>query len=247
MTRRFLPQSGPKRQLAIHGLLALAGFALAWSLAAFVFFPDDGPVDVVLVPAVHGLQFEDAQKQLADAGLEAAMGESRLSSSMPRGAVLGQTPAAGTRVTRGITITLDVSAGQRSAPVPRLTGMSRAAAEAALRELGLAVGSVVERAGREARGTVLETQPEAGRVVPEGTPVQLVLSAGPSELTLPAVVGRELVQARAILEQLGLTVRSVEFDSTSVVPRGVVVAQYPAAGSIVKPGSEVALRVSGRP
>lgn len=247
MARAFLPPSGPRRQLAIHTLLALTGFGLAWALVAFVVFPDDGPADVVLVPAVHGLQFEDAQKQLAEAGLEAVMGEARLSASVPRGAVLGQNPAAGARVTRGITVSLDVSAGQRSAPVPRLTGMNRAEAEAALRELGLAVGGVVERAGREARGTVLETQPEAGRVVPEGTPVELILSAGPSELTLPAVVGRELVQARAILEQLGLRVRSVEFDSTSVVPRGVVVSQYPAAGSIVRPGSEVALRVSGRP
>lgn len=242
-----LPPERRKRTLVTHALLGIGGFLLGWVLVAFVVFPSNGPVDVVLVPAVQGLPYDDAQKQLAGAGLDAALGESRLSASVPRGSVLGQTPPAGARVSRGVTVTLDVSAGQRSAPIPRLTGMSRGEAEAALRDIGLAVGEVVERQGNESRGTVLEQQPEPGRVVPEGTPIRLVVSAGPRELTLPGVVGRELVEARAMLEQLGLQIAPVEIDSMSIVPRGLVVAQIPAAGATVAPGSVVTLRVSGRP
>jgi len=242
-----MPQGDARRQLLTHVLLAVSGFLLAWVLVAFVIFPDDGPADAVVVPVVLGLRYDDAQGKLAEAGLDAALGESRISASAPRTTVLGQTPAPGTRVSRGIRVTLDVSAGQRSATIPRVSGLSRDRAEALLRRTGLTIGQVLEQPGAEARGTVLSAQPEPGTVVPEGTAVEIVVSAGPAELTMPDIVGRELVEARALIEQLGLSVGDTQVDSTSQLPRGVIIAQSPAAGSSVAPGTVIALRVSGRP
>ncbi|MBC7896524.1 MAG: PASTA domain-containing protein [Cytophagaceae bacterium] len=72
------------------------------------------------------------------------------------------------------------------------------------------------------------------------------MSAGPTELSLPDVVGRDLSTARGTLEQLGLSA-AVEFDSLSTLPAGTVVAQSPAAGTAIAGGASVTLRVSGRP
>jgi beta-lactam-binding protein with PASTA domain len=50
-----------------------------------------------------------------------------------------------------------------------------------------------------------------------------------------------------MLEQLGLVVTGLEYDSLSTLPPGIVVSQSPAAGAPVIGGSTVALRVAGKP
>ena len=234
-------------RVSVHGLLAVIGLAAAWLLVAFVFFPDDGGGDAVIVPAVLGFPFEEAAQRIKDAGLDPALGESRLSGEAPKSTVLSQAPVAGSRVQRGVTVTMDVSAGQERSTIPNLTGRTRAAAAEALRDAGLQLGQVTESPSDQARGTVLATRPATGQVVPSGTSVDLVLSAGPAELTMPDIVGNELTAARSTLEQLGLTVGEVQYDSTSASPPGHVVQQQPAAGATIAPGAAVLLRVSGRP
>lgn len=242
-----LPQGEARRRLAMHAAIAAAAFALAWGLVAFVIFPDDGLSRDVVVPPVVGLPLADAQARLKAAGLESALGERRPSLTVPRSTVLSQAPAPGSAATRGDRVTLDMSAGQRRATVPRVVGLSREGADLALRRAGLEAGQLTERPSSEARGLVLESVPAAGQVVPEGSTIDLVVSAGPLELTMPDVVGRSTAEAHATLEQLGLVVGATETDSASTLPAGVVISQIPAAGSPVAPGATVILRISGRP
>jgi serine/threonine-protein kinase len=230
-----------------HLAIAAVALTLAWLIVAFIFFPDEGPAPNIEVPAVVGLRLEEAERKLSEVGLKAALGETQPSNTAPRQYVLAQTPAAGTAVGPEVVVTLDVSAGQVRTLVPRLIGLSRDDALAALRAASLETGQVVERPGSEARGTVLSSQPEAGQQVPQGTPVELVVSGGPSELRMPDVVGRELFEVRATLEQLGLRIGETQFDSTSALPRGLVVSQIPAAGTAVTVNDLISVRVSGRP
>lgn len=230
-----------------HAIIAGVAFTVAWLIVAIVLLPDTGPAPSIAVPPVVGLRFEEAERKLAEAGLKAALGETRPSLTAPRQYVLAQTPAAGTAVGSEVVVTLDVSAGQVRARVPEVVGMSRADAVAALRTANLEIGQVVERPGPEARGRVLSSQPEAGQQVPQGTPVELVVSAGPSELLMPDLVGRELFEVRNTLEQLGLKIGETQYDSTSALPSGLVVSQVPAAGSPVAAAAIISLRVSGRP
>jgi serine/threonine-protein kinase len=227
--------------------VAAGAFGVAWLFVAFIVFPDTGVAGVVTVPPVVGLPYDDAAKRLADSGLRASLGESRLSGEAPKSTVLSQTPAAGARVARGEKVSLDVSAGQERATVPVLEGKSRAEADAALHGAGLQVGQVTERPDDRARGTVLASQPSAGQVVPAATAVGLVISSGPAELTMPDVVGRSLTDARTTLEQLGLTVVQVSYDSTSTTRAGLIIVQIPGAGSPIQTGATVTLRVAGKP
>lgn len=230
-----------------HVVIGTISFTLAWVIVGLLLFPDTGPAPSVVVPAVVGLRFEEAERKLAESGLRAALGETTPSLTAPKRYVLAQTPAAGTSVGDEVTVTLDVSAGQIRASVPSVVGMSQDDAVTALRGANLEVGQVVERPATEARGTVLSSQPEPGQQVPQGTPVELVVSTGPSELRMPDVVGRELFEVRATLEQLGLKITETQYDSTSALPTGLVVSQIPVAGSAVKVADFISIRVSGRP
>lgn len=230
-----------------HLIIAGASFTVAWLIVAIVLLPDTGPAPSAVVPPVVGLRYDEAERKLAEAGLRAALGESRPSLTAPRRYVLAQTPAAGTAVGPEVVVTLDVSAGQLRVAVPSVAGMPRDDAIAILRAANLEIGQVIERPGPDARGLVMSSQPEAGLQVPQGSPVELVVSAGPSELLMPDVVGRELFEVRSTLEQLGLRIGETQYDSTSALPTGLVVSQVPSAGSPVTASSLITIRVSGRP
>lgn len=230
-----------------HAIVAGISFGVAWLLVAVVLLPDTGPAPGAIVPPVVGLRYDEAERKLGEAGLRAALGESRPSLTAPRRYVLAQTPAAGTAVGPDVAVTLDVSAGQLRVVVPTITGMSRDEALAALRAASLEIGQMIERPGPEARGTVLSTQPESGQQVPQGTPVEIVVSTGPTQLLMPDVVGRELFEVRATLEQLGLRIGETQYDSTSALPTGLVVSQAPSAGTPVTVSGFISIRVSGRP
>ena len=225
----------------------VSGFVVAFILVAALVFPADDAPQEVRVPSVLGLPFTDAERRLTSIGLKSTLGERRFASDAPRSAVLAQNPVGGKRVNVGTEVVLDVSDGQEGVNVPTLNGLSRDEAERSLRGLGLELGELTEEPSSVARGVVLSARPAAGQTVPVGTHVALVLSSGPSTLTMPDVVGRDAGLARSLLEQVGLSLGPIEYDSLSTLAPGTVIAQSPAAGASMTGGSMVSIRVSGRP
>lgn len=98
-----------------------------------------------------------------------------------------------------------------------------------------------------AKNHVIHQSPEAGRTIKKGRDVTLIISKGTPTVALPDLKGRNLPQARLILEQNGL----VKGNRTAVyaddAARGRVLAQYPAPGTIVKRSESVDLLVSRGP
>ncbi len=242
-----MPPSTKARKWLPFVVAATSGFLLAFALVALFLFPADDAPQEVRVPSVVGLPFTDAERRLKALGLVASLGQERPSGDLPKNAVVAQTPVAGETVNNGAEIVLDVSEGVARAAVPALLGLARDDAERALTAVGLALGDVTEQPSDSARGIVLAATPATGVAVPKGTRVAVVLSAGPGELSLPDVIGRDIDSARGLLEQLGLTLAPAEYDSLSSLPRGTVIGQTPAAGASITSGSTVTLRIAGRP
>jgi eukaryotic-like serine/threonine-protein kinase len=69
------------------------------------------------------------------------------------------------------------------------------------------------------------------------------LSLGSSKVTVPNVTGRSAILALAIVRHAGLTPVSVEASSTNI-PKGIVIAEFPAHGSVLQKGSHVRVVVS---
>lgn len=234
------------RRLLPYLIAATGGFLIAYLVVAFAIFPADIIPDEAPVPNVVGMSYDEAAEGLRRAGFRIARGESRFTADAPRNTVLQQLPGPGGKELKGTTITVDISSGQRFVEVPTLVGMARREAEIAVENAGLEVGTVSERESQIPRGQVIASSPNAGaRVTSPGT-VDIVISAGPSTVRLPDLVGRSYPQARAMLEQLGLRPGSVTVDSAAFEPANTVVSQQPEAGRTVAGGTTVHLRISGR-
>lgn len=73
---------------------------------------------------------------------------------------------------------------------PDVVGMDQAAAEQQIQAQGFVVGNVTEEFSLEvAKGTVMKMDPGAGQSLAPETPISLTVSAGPENLTVPALQG----------------------------------------------------------
>jgi serine/threonine-protein kinase len=218
------------------------GFMIAYLVVAFLVFPSGVVPRDEEVPSVVGLMFDDAEQELNRKGFKPERGETRFHGTAPRMTVLEQNPPAGSRELMGARVTLAVSGGQQMGTVPTVIGMTREQAEVVLETAGFGVGEIIEQASQQPRGEVVETRPAAGSQAPMPSPITLVLSGGPSVLRVPDLVGRNLGDARRLLEQIGLVVGDVTNEGAG---GSVVVGQSPEAGTSVAAGSRVNLRVAG--
>jgi len=95
-------------------------------------------------------------------------------------------------------------------------------------------------------GHVLWQDPPPDLILPQGSPIHLVVSAGPASIPVPDLSGFDLDQATKVLLAAGLKVGVVD-SIASASEAGVIVATRPAPGSGRLPGGAVDLVVSRGP
>jgi hypothetical protein len=100
--------------------------------------------------------------------------------------VISTEPAGGTLVSEGDTITVFVSSGTGTVPVPTLIGQTRDEARQNLERAGLVLGQVDQEFSDRPDGTVIRTFPAAGVDVDPDSEVNVVLSRGPSPSPSPS-------------------------------------------------------------
>lgn len=113
--------------------------------------------------------------------------EEAYSDEVEAGKVIRTDPGVGAELEKGASIKLYVSKGKeiRHADVPDLYGLSQSAAEQALRERGLSLGSVDAVESTAELGTVVWQSIDKGNSVTEGTAVNVQISKGKSEPVAP--------------------------------------------------------------
>lgn len=228
-------------------IVAIGGILIAY-LAVFLFaFPAEVIPDDGVLPKVVGLNFADAQATLEKAGFHAQQGETRFHKSVREGVVLQEDPPAGSRQKRGTNVVLAISGGQRSAEVPQLIYMTQQQANIAIENTGLTMGTVTETTSDQQRGFVVESNPPAGTKLQMPATVDIVVSRGPASLPVPDLSGRTIVEARSMLEAIGLRVGGISRDTSSITPENTVVGQSPAAGQNAANGGAVNLHISRFP
>ncbi len=240
---------GRLRRLLPYVIALVGGFLLAYLIVAFVVFPAGVIPQDVRVPNVMGLTFSDASRQLEAKGFKADRGEARFHNAAPKGTVLEQSPVAESREVPGTRVTLVVSAGQKYGTIPGVIGMTRELALNALEVAGFDAGDVTERPSNEPRGAVIDARPRPGTQAPMPSAVALVISAGPTTVLVPDLVGRPLSDATQLLRQVGLMVGEVAYaggGSAIADAAAVVGAHSPPGGSQVAAGSRVNITVGGR-
>jgi serine/threonine-protein kinase len=225
------PQRGWWVGLLVLLVLVVAGLLLWYFLAR-------GPGKTT-VPNVVGLRSSDAAARLHAAHLK-DLPTTGASAKRP-GIVFAQQPSAGTQVDKNRTVTISISSGRASTPVPNVTGLPETQATTQLTARGFKA-QVERRASTRAQGIVFAQQPAAGVTAVKGTTVILSVSSGVQRVTVPAVVGQTQGAAVTQLTKLGLNPQLKNVPSTQ--PAGQVIAQDPAPGAKVDKGSTVTLNVS---
>ena len=240
--RRLLPRGltgqRPNRRVALLALLLLAAAIALWFAA--------GPGARTTVPAVKGLTTQVAERSLTRAHLNAKVVRS-FDEAVRAGVVIATDPAAGREVGQGSTVTLTVSQGPERYGVPQLVGRSQAEAQQRLTEARLTVGKVSTTFSETVpQGQVVSTSPAADTPVKRATAVALVISKGRQPIQLQDWTGKPADQAVKALSDAKLTVDATKQDWNDAVPRGSVIRQSPATGTLFQ-GDLVTLVVSKGP
>lgn len=131
----------------------------------------DGPAPVT-VTSVVGATLEQATTQLQDLGLVVAT-EEVFSDTIAAGSVVSQAPESGADAKRTDTVTIQVSKGPETVPMPNLTGKQYDEAARILQELGLTAERRNVLGGLF--GTVRDQSVPAEQAVPKGTTITLTV------------------------------------------------------------------------
>jgi len=227
--------------VAILGVVALALGTAGWWFG-------QGPGSFSVVPNVIGQEVGEAIASLSELGFETEITQCS-SVSIAVGNVVKTTPRAGTQMEPGSRVEVCESTGPKILPVPVLAGQNEEEAVKILTESGFVFGSVTEkRFTTEAPGIVIQGVAENGEplpeTLPEGSIINLIISAGP----LPDVSGASISAATSAFTGAGLVVDDgMQIESfNDSIPAGRVIGVV-TAGDLIRVGDSVGLNISKGP
>lgn len=175
--------------------------------------------------------------------------EYRKTNDQEPGIIISQSPEAGSRVTKGSTVTLIVAASEKDISVTNVYGLSLELAQETLRQDGLTVFKTMKVSSESVEeGKVVYTDPKAGTIVSAEQEITIYISDGPSTTTVetiqvPDVTGLTQSGAKAFLEKYGF--KNVTFTTQdSVLKKGIVISQSPGAGTSVKETDTIKVIIS---
>lgn len=234
--RRFLKQC----------LVVVACFVIGYLITVFWLFPAPLFSSQKAVPRVIDMGVTQAREKLDEAGLRFKLEDQATDPTVPRNAVVRQDPPPGVVVEPNTIVSLVLSDGPPDVAVPDVGGFPRALAERVIRAAGFQVGRVDTLPSSSDRGLVVQTRPAPGVGRPAGTAIDLVVSSGRAEVTVPSVVGLNMSEARKVLGDLGLLIGSMSSRPSPGQPPGTVLEQRPTPGTRSGRGTRVDLIVAGK-
>ncbi|MGZ4289287.1 MAG: Stk1 family PASTA domain-containing Ser/Thr kinase [Gaiellaceae bacterium] len=190
----------------------------------------------VTVPAVKGQQWTVAQQTLVNVGLQPV---EHLVPGDTKGQVTATDPSAGQRVPKGSKVNVNVMSGPATATVPSVVGLSLAAATTALHNAGFNANPTYVDSDAP-QNQVIHQNPASGTSEPKGTTVDLQVSSGPPQVTVPDVVGYTSQQAVQTLQAAGFLV-SEQYTSTGPAGDNIVQSQNPLGNAQATKGSTVTI------
>ncbi len=245
LARGAVEETAPARRWP-WALLLAAIIALVAATATSAWRSETEPLAVV--PDVEGLDRMTAVAELATFGWELDIVDVR-EANTELDEVVRVDPPPGRALADGETVRLFVSLGEPLVVVPETIGLSITDAADRLTAAGFTVGEISEAADETvASGLVLALVTPGGAVELEpGTVVDLVVSTGPQDRTVPDMVASgDAADAIVQLAALRLTATEVrEFDET--IPADEIIRYEPPPGTIVPVGTDVVIVVSDGP
>lgn len=194
-------------------------------------------VEMVTVPELVNLPLEEAKTKLTEAKLSLGEVSEQFSESVEAGKLISISPGAGESVKHDSSVNLVVSKGREPISVPDLANLSRTEAEAKVTEAKLIFSVTEEFNDSVEAGYVISQAPAAGETLHRGDSVSFVVSKGPELREVPNVIGKNVDEAKQILEAAGFVVETKRIFITF----GLVANQSVPGGTKLKVGSTITL------
>ena len=171
-----------------------------------------------------------------------------VASTLPEGRVLAQSPQAGADLRKGQVIVLQVSQGGTLHTVPDVKGKTLAKAQEEIKSQGFSLGDVIKINEPNVKaGIVIAQSPSAPASVASGKKIDLLVQEGTVQaenITVPDVNRMTEAEARNVLEAGGVKVQAVDRVYSPLLPEGLAIETRPAAGSSIKAGQGVILKLA---
>ena len=192
------------------------------------------------VPQIKGLTQEQAQSMLDSAGLDYKF-ETAESSDVEPGQVISTTPAIGSEVSEGDTITVYLRASQ----LPSVWGMTPEAAEEALKTAGFVPKRGADvYSDKTEEGKVVYTSPKQGEDAAAGSTITYYVSKGAETVSVPDLLGKTKSQAKTALEKVGLKLGTTSSSYSDNFAKNRICVQSKSSGKKVKKGTTVNVTIS---
>jgi beta-lactam-binding protein with PASTA domain len=230
-----------KRLLAAFLFLLCAGVVFWFALVHTVHR------GTLAVPDLGEKTLEEARRRVHDLGLEMTVDEPGVfSTAVDPGAIAFQEPPPGFHVKSGSVVTVRVSLGGKTIDVPEVRENSLNTAQREIERAGLTPGARARVEGEGAADSVIATDPPVGQQVAPLSRIDVLVNTAPQRQlwVMPALVSQSLerVEQFCRLNRLRLgRAREVNYPG---VPSGLVLRQYPPAGSPVAPSEIITVWVS---
>jgi serine/threonine-protein kinase len=199
------------------------------------------------VPDLRSIDLFSAERLAHDQGLSVVVEEPGVfSTTTPPGAIADQEPRPGFHVKTGSVVKVRLSLGGERVEIPDVNGESMQGGLRGLEQTGLVAGRRVQLNGQASGDRILATEPPIGAEVAPATEVNLLVNVAPvSELwVMPSLLSRSRDAVRRFCRANQLRLGQVHEVAYPGVGSGLVLRQYPPAGSPLSRGDIIAIWVS---
>ncbi len=201
------------------------------------------------VPNVKGMKEDQASLVLKNKDLLLLISEEREDPNYENGVILDQDPLPGFTIEKGSLI--KVTMNKKSAPliaegaIPDVRGQQLMQAKERLEQSGYIVGRIeFQESESYLKDQVISMNPPPGSKSMKGTIINIIVSTGVSEITVPNVYRKSISGARIRLEKAGLKLGNVRYTTNIELPFDIVVSQHPSSGTKANSGSSVNIVVN---
>jgi serine/threonine protein kinase with PASTA sensor(S) len=235
-----------KKRAIIIGVAAAAILALFGIL--YVSGIIGGGGKEVTVPDVKGMSYSEAKEVLEAKGLKIEKADEPIASQkIEKGKIVSQTPSKNSKVKKGRTVRVIISAGNTELKVPDLKGLSYKEAKTLLSEMGLQIskGDEVD-SDSVAEGLIASQYPSAKTKVDKGDIITVNISKGKKDAVIPKLVGTTFTSesdVSDILSKYGYKLGKVSYEESYETP-GTIIKQSPDAGTTAEKKTSVDIVIS---
>ncbi len=235
-----------KKRAIIIGVAAAAILALFGIL--YVSGIIGGGGKEITVPDVKGMSYSEAKEVLEAKGLKIEKADEPIASQkIEKGKIVSQTPSKNSKVKKGRTVRVILSAGNTELKVPDLKGLSYKEAKTLLSEMGLQIskGDEVD-SDSVAEGLIASQYPSAKTKVDKGDIITVNISKGKKDAVIPKLVGTTFTSesdVSDILSKYGYKLGKVSYEESYETP-GTIIKQSPDAGTTAEKKTTVDIVIS---